>query len=66
MNLDEIVNNNTQNKQKEEYITEEVELEYITIYQTNSNLSKGVIQVIQEGREGKQQITKKKHMKMER
>ena len=60
MNLDEIVNNNTQNKQKEEYITEEVELEYITIYQTNSNLSKGVIQVIQEGREGKQQITKKK------
>ena len=26
MNLDEIVNNNTQNKQKEEYITEEVEL----------------------------------------
>lgn len=60
MNLDEIVNNNTQNKQKEEYITEEVELEYITIYQTNSSLSKGVIQVIQEGREGKQQITKKK------
>ena len=60
MNLDEIVNNNTQNKQKEEYITEEVELEYITIYQTNSILSKGVIQVIQEGREGKQQITKKK------
>ena len=60
MNLDEIVNNNTQNKQKEEYKTEEVELEYITIYQTNSNLSKGVIQVIQEGREGKQQITKKK------
>ena len=55
-----IQNNNTQNKQKEEYITEEVELEYITIYQTNSNLSKGVIQVIQEGREGKQQITKKK------
>lgn len=51
--------NNTEGK-KEEFIVEEIELEYITKYQNNSDLPKGMIQVIQEGREGKQEITKKK------
>lgn len=60
INLDEIMDNNVKSKQKEEYAIEEVDLEYITKYQTNSDLPKGTIQVIQEGREGKQQITKKK------
>lgn len=60
INLDEILNKNTKNKQKEEYITENMDLEYITKYQSNDKLAKGIIQVIQEGREGKQQITKKK------
>ncbi len=60
VNLDEIIEVNTQNKQKEEYTIEEIDLEYITKYQTNTNLPKGMIQVLQEGREGKQQITKKR------
>lgn len=59
IDVDKIIENNAKEKQKEEFIVEEVELEYITKYQNNTNLPKGVIQVIQEGREGKQQITKK-------
>lgn len=60
IDMNAIIEENTKNQQKEEYIVEEVELEYITKYQTNTELPKGVIQVIQEGREGKQEITKKK------
>lgn len=60
INLDEIINNNTQNKQKEEYLVEETDLEYITKYQQNASLPKGIIQVVQEGRQGKQQIYKKR------
>lgn len=60
IDLDEIINENTLGNSSEEYVTEEVDLEYITKYETNSELSKGTIQVIQEGREGKQQITTKK------
>ena len=52
--------NNTVNK-KEEYSVEEVELEYITKYKNNPNLPKNTIQVIQEGRMGKQEITTKKN-----
>lgn len=60
VNLDNIIKNNTKNMQKEEYIKEETTLEYITKYQQNTNLAKGKIQVIQEGREGIQEITKKR------
>ena len=60
VNLDNIIENNTKNMQKEEYIKEETTLEYITKYQQNTNLSKGKIQVVQEGREGIQEITKKR------
>ena len=59
INIDEIIENNTKNQNKEEYITEETVLEYITEYKSNSELPKGAIQVIQEGREGTQSITKK-------
>lgn len=59
IDLDEIISKNTGNERKEEYSTEEMELEYITKYKSNNSLPKGVIQVIQEGRGGKQQITKK-------
>ena len=59
INLDEIIENNIGNKQTEEYITEEAVLEYITKYESNADLPKGMIQVVQEGREGTQQITKK-------
>ncbi len=60
VNLETIISENAGTDKKEEYTVEETELEYITKYINNSNLPKGVIQVIQEGREGKQQITKKK------
>ena len=61
INLDEVINeNNKENGFKEEFITEEVDLEYITKYQSNAELPKGVIQVVQEGREGKQEVTIKR------
>ncbi len=60
VDLDDIIENNTKNMQKEEYIKEETTLEYITKYQQNTNLAKGKIQVVQEGREGIQEITKKR------
>lgn len=59
VNLDEIISKNIGNEMKEEYSIEEVELEYLTKYKSNNSLPKGVIQVIQEGRGGKQQVTKK-------
>ena len=54
-----LINQNLENGEKEEYFTQEEELEYMTTYNENSSLPKGSIQVIQEGREGKQLITKK-------
>jgi len=61
INLDELINeNNKENGFKEEFVTEEIDLEYITKYQSNSKLPKGVIQVVQEGREGKQEVTIKR------
>ncbi len=49
-----------ESKSKEIYIKNEVELEYITKYINNPNLPKDHIQVIQEGRKGKQEIISKK------
>ena len=61
INLDEVINKNSkENGFKEEFITEEIDLEYITKYQSNAELPKGVIQVVQEGREGKQEVTIKR------
>ena len=60
VDLEEIISQNTNNGQREEYeVTEEV-LEYITKYRTNPNIPKGVVQVVQEGREGTQELTVKK------
>lgn len=63
IDLEKIMNQNSENKAKEEYMTEEVELEYITKYRQNENIPTGTIQVVQEGREGKQEITTKKTYK---
>lgn len=60
INLDEIINKNSKEKEKIEYSTEEIELEYLTKYKDNELLPKGMIQVIQEGRQGKQQIVKRR------
>ena len=60
LNMDEIINSNFNVNKKEEYFVEEAELEYITKYNTNPELPKGMMQVVQEGREGTQEITKKR------
>ncbi len=60
IDINQIIKQNVNEKQKEEYIIQEATLEYLTKYRNNANLPKGQIQVIQEGREGKQEITTKK------
>lgn len=61
-NINEIINNNTAEPIREEIVSEEVDLEYTTIYQNSNTISKGKVQVSQEGRDGKQSvITKKKY-----
>ena len=57
-NLDEVINQNNK-VNSERIITEEINLEYITQYKNTEDLPEGVIQVIQEGRTGKKQITKR-------
>lgn len=56
----EIIKKNTVEKQEETIETREDPLEFITKYKTNNELPKGTMQVIQEGREGIQQISIKK------
>ncbi len=60
INIEEIIDKNTNNGKKEEISVHEETLEYITKYRTNNKLPKGMIQVVQEGRKGKQEITTKK------
>ena len=60
INIEEIIDKNTNNGRKEEISEHEETLEYITKYRTNNKLPKGMVQVVQEGREGKQEITTKK------
>jgi len=60
IDINEILEKNTQNKKKEEIVKKEIDLEYITKYQNNPELPSGMIQVVQEGIDGKQEeITKK-------
>ena len=58
VDVEQIIAQN-QKKDVEQIVTEEIELEYITEYKNNNELSKETIQVIQEGRTGIQQVTKK-------
>lgn len=60
INLEDIITRNIKAGKKEEYQIQETVLEYITKYKNNSSLPKGQIQVIQEGRDGKQEIVTKK------
>ncbi len=60
IDIDDTITQNTKQGQKEEYSVEEIDLEYITIYRNNPNLPKETLQVIQEGRQGKQEITIKR------
>lgn len=60
LNIDTYLDENAKEGMKEEYEVQEQELEYITKYRNNASIPKGTIQVVQEGREGKQEITTKK------
>ena len=60
VDIEKIITQNRKEGQKEEYIVQETTLEYITKYRNNASLPKGTMQVIQEGREGKQEITTKR------
>ena len=56
LNIEEILKNNTKSPEKKSLVTEEVDLEYTTEYKDNEELPTGTIQVLQEGRDGKQEI----------
>lgn len=55
-NLEEIIKNIPNQKIEKELIVEKRVLEYTTIYKENSELPKGVMQVIQEGRDGEEEV----------
>ena len=65
INLEDIIIQNTNDGQREEYEVKEEVLEYITKYRTNTSIPKGIVQVVQEGRQGMQEITIKKTYKDE-
>ena len=65
VDLEEIISQNTNDGRREEYEVKEEVLEYITKYRTNTSIPKGVVQVVQEGRQGTQEVTIKKTYKDE-
>ncbi len=60
IDINEIIEKNTNNQTKEVIETQIVELEYETQYKNNSNLPKGKVQVLQQGQDGKQELIIKK------
>lgn len=54
VDINQILIENTSNRIEQEMVFEEICLEYTTEYRNNSELPTGTIQVIQEGRDGKQ------------
>ncbi len=60
LDIRQIIANNSQSIKKEEIITKEKDLEYTTKYIENPELPKGMLQVMQEGIDGKQEIYTKK------
>ena len=63
LDLTEIINENTKDIITEEITVIEEDLEYTSVYQNNDMLPRGTIQVVQEGRTGKQNIITKKTYK---
>lgn len=60
INIDEIIKNNIETNIKEEISKEEKDLEYTTKYTNNPDLPKGMLQVLQEGIDGKQEVYTKR------
>ena len=56
IDIDKIINQNTNDGQTEQITKKEEVLEYLTEYRTNKEIPKGISVVVQEGREGKQEI----------
>ena len=56
VDIDQIIKQNVGEDKRQEIEKQEVELEYLTKYKTNPELPKGIVQVIQEGRTGIQEI----------
>lgn len=56
LNINEVLKNNINNQITQEMVVEEITLEHTTIYKNNSDLPKGTIQVLQEGRDGIQNV----------
>ncbi len=54
INIEEILKENTNRKIDEEMVLDKIDLEYTTEYRNNPSIPKGTIQVLQEGRDGKQ------------
>lgn len=63
IDIDDIIAKNLNESGKEELETEVVELEYETEYQNNDKLPKGMIKVLQQGQDGKQELIIKKEYK---
>ena len=57
IDVEKIINENTNNGQTEQIVKKEETLEYLTQYRTNKEIPKGISVVVQEGRQGKQEIT---------
>ena len=57
IDVEKIINENTNNGQTEQITKKEEALEYLTQYRTNKEIPKGISVVVQEGRQGKQEIT---------
>ena len=63
IDIDGIIAKNLNESGKEELETEVVELEYETEYQNNDKLPKGMVKVLQQGQDGKQELIIKKEYK---
>ena len=57
IDIEQIINTNTNDGQTEQITKKEEVLEYLTQYRTNKDIPKGISIVVQEGMEGKQEIT---------
>ena len=57
IDIDQIINKNTNDGQTEQITKREEVLEYLTQYRTNKEIPKGISVVVQEGMQGKQEIT---------
>lgn len=56
IDINEIISKNLNDTEKEKIETEVVELEYETEYKNNSKLPKGMVKVLQQGQDGKQEL----------